>query len=284
MKKYILSCAVIAAAMGMTGCSETWDDNPVLVTHEGSPVVNFLNNPVMQDQEIMLTQSNATGTFHLTCSQPDYGYAAVATYRVQCSLTEDFANYYEIKQDFYDCANINPLNKDMARAVETISGVKNESDLPLAPRIVYVRLRAFVAQSPDNTEYLSNVVSFKGIGADYFNIWLVGEKVDIYLRGAMNDWGSPAEWQFEQDKDDNTWILKNVSVKAGEEFKVADSAWGPLNLGADGAVKTVSVGEKTILFGGNNPQNLKLDKDFKGDVKLSLAGGNYYVLFETPEE
>lgn len=284
MKKYILSCAVIAAAMGMTGCSETWDDNPVLVTHEGSPVVNFLNNPVMQDQEIMLTQSNATGTFHLTCSQPDYGYAAVATYRVQCSLTEDFANYYEIKQDFYDCANINPLNKDMARAVETISGVMDESDLPLAPRKVYVRLRAFVAQSPDNTEYLSNVVSFKGIGADYFNIWLVGEKVDIYLRGAMNAWGSPAEWQFEQDKDDNTWILKNVSVKAGEEFKVADSAWGPLNLGADGAVKTVSVGEKTILFGGNNPQNLKLDKDFKGDVKLSLAGGNYYVLFETPEE
>lgn len=284
MKKYILSCAVIAAAMGMTGCSETWDDNPVLVTHEGSPVVNFLNNPVMQDQEIMLTQSNATGTFHLTCSQPDYGYAAVATYRVQCSLTEDFANYYEIKQDFYDCANINPLNKDMARAVETISGVMDESDLPLAPRKVYVRLRAFVAQSPDNTEYLSNVVSFKGIGADYFNIWLVGEKVDIYLRGAMNGWGSPAEWQFEQDKDDNTWILKNVSVKAGEEFKVADSAWGPLNLGADGAVKTVSVGEKTILFGGNNPQNLKLDKDFKGDVKLSLAGGNYYVLFETPEE
>lgn len=284
MKKYILSCAVIAAAMGMTGCSETWDDNPVLVTHEGSPVVNFLNNPVMQDQEIMLTQSNATGTFHLTCSQPDYGYAAVATYRVQCSLTEDFANYYEIKQDFYDCANINPLNKDMARAVETISGVMDESDLPLAPRKVYVRLRAFVAQSPDNTEYLSNVVSFKGIGADYFNIWLVGEKVDIYLRGAMNGWGSPAEWQFEQDKDDNTWILKNVSVKAGEEFKVADSAWGPLNLGADGAAKTVSVGEKTILFGGNNPQNLKLDKDFKGDVKLSLAGGNYYVLFETPEE
>lgn len=284
MKKYILSCAVIAVAMGMTGCSETWDDNPVLVTHEGSPVVNFLNNPVMQDQEIMLTSSNATGTFLLTCSQPDYGYAAVATYRVQCSLTEDFANYYEIKQDFYDCANINPLNKDMARAVETISGVKKESDLPLAPRKVYVRLRAFVAQSPDNTEYLSNVVSFKGIGADYFNIWLVGEKVDIYLRGAMNGWGSPAEWQFEQDKDDNTWILKNVSVEAGVEFKVADSAWGPLNLGADGAVKTVSVGEKTVLFGGNDPKNLKLDKDFKGDVKLSLAGGNYYVLFETPEE
>ncbi len=116
--------AAFAAALGFTACNETWDDNPVLKTHTGEIKADFLNNPVLQDQVIMITNDNKEGTFHLTCSQPDYGYAAVATYKVQCSLTEDFANYEEIAQSFYDCSEINPVNADVAAAIYYLSGVK----------------------------------------------------------------------------------------------------------------------------------------------------------------
>lgn len=275
MKKIFLACAIAGTVLGFTSCSETWDDNPVVKTHEGTIQADFLNEPTMMNEEIIMTEQNSTGTLHLTCSQPDFGYAAVATYRVQCSLTEDFKNLYEIKQDFYDCAQINPLNFNVARAVETLSGVQTEADLPLAPRKVYMRLRAFISQTPDDTQYISNVVSFAGIGADYFNMWIVGEKVDLYMRGGMNEWGTSPDWQFEQDEDDDTWILKNVTIAAGVEFKVADTGWRPINIGGN----TIPVGTKTMVNCDSNSTNMKLDKDFTGDVKLSYTGGNYYILF-----
>mgnify|MGYP001539967366 FL=1 len=67
-----------AVVLGMSSCSETWDDNPVVKTHEGIQEAAFLNTPVMQDMPIMITEENRDGSFHLTCSQPDFGYAASA--------------------------------------------------------------------------------------------------------------------------------------------------------------------------------------------------------------
>ena len=59
-----------AVVLGMSSCSETWDDNPVVKTHEGIQEAAFLNTPVMQDMPIMITEENRDGSFHLTCSQP----------------------------------------------------------------------------------------------------------------------------------------------------------------------------------------------------------------------
>ncbi len=156
MKKLIYSLALTAVALGFGGCKETWDENPVLVGHNGTLTADFLNQPVMKDYPLMITNENKTGSMLLTCSQPDYGYAAVATYKVQVSLTEDFAQYQEISQAFYDCSQIKPVNGDIAAAIEKLSGVKTEEDLPLPYQPMYVRLRSFIEQSPNNTEYISN--------------------------------------------------------------------------------------------------------------------------------
>ena len=51
MKKIFLSVAVCSIALGFSSCSETWDDNPVLKTHEGVKTANFLNYPAMQGQD-----------------------------------------------------------------------------------------------------------------------------------------------------------------------------------------------------------------------------------------
>lgn len=265
------------AALGLSSCSETWDGNPVYEGHDGVLKADFLNNPQLKDQYIMLTTANQDGSFHLTCSQPDYGYAAAAAYRVQLSLTEGFEKYEEISQAFYDCAQINPLNKDVAMALEKLSGVQTDDDLPLPYQTLYVRLRSEIPQSPANSQFISNVVSFKGVSADYLAIWVSGVPVNIYLRGGMNGWGAPAEWQFKTGPEENTWVLSNVTIEAGTEFKVADPEWGALNLGG-GDVSDVKPGEKLALSGGGS--NLKIDEDFTGLIQLRLENGIYYLTLD----
>ncbi len=282
MKKISLLFAVAVAALGFSSCSETWDDNPVIKTHEGEMKADFLNNPQMQDQVIMLTNDNKDGSFHLTCSQPDFGYAAVGTYRVQVSLTEDFAKFEEISQDFYDCGEINPLNADVAAILEKLSGVKTEADLPLPYQKLYMRLRAFVAQDEAHTQFLSNVVSFKGVSADYLAIWVSGVPVNMYLRGGFPEtggWEAIEKYQFMTGPEENTWVTNTITIPAGTEFKVADSSWGSCNWGGptgsttDIAVDTPFTLNTNQADGG--PGNIKMPAAFTGIAHLSLVKGVY---------
>lgn len=282
MKKIILSLAIVSAALGFSSCEETWDKNPVLQGHEGIEQADFLNVPVLSETNIMLTTDNSTGYFHLTCSQPYYGFAAVTTYRVQCSLTPDFANYREINQDFYDCAEINPLNSDVAAALEYLSNVKTDEDLPLPYKTLYMRLYAYIAQDKDQTQYISNVVSFKGVSANYLAIWVADQPAGIYLRGSMVDgWGAADEFRFYTGAEENTWQTKQITLPAGTEFKVADADWGSINLGGpepDGAV--VPLNEAFTLTPGGGSKNLKIEEEFTGVAYLYLEKGAYSLILD----
>ena len=269
--------------LGFSSCKETWDDAPKLDGHEGVVYDDFLNQPAMQQQFLMLSQNNRDGYFHLTCSQPYYGYAAIVSYKVQVSLTEDFAEYEELNQIFYNCADINPVNHDVASAIEKLAGVVTEADLPLDYRRVYMRLRAYIEQSPDNTEYISNAVYFDNVGADYLAIWVADQMVNIYLRGSFDEgWNALPEYQFMTGESENTWVIKEFTLTAGTEFKVADSSWGPLNLGS-GSDNVVTPGEPYALSGGDNPGNLVINVDFHGLIQLSLESGTYYLTLEPAE-
>ena len=72
MKKFSYIFIGLLALLFATACEEPQDVNPVLQT----PTKFVLNNPVMSTQYIQLTP---TSTVNLSCSQPDYGYAAAAT-------------------------------------------------------------------------------------------------------------------------------------------------------------------------------------------------------------
>ena len=303
MKKISIFCAALVATAALSGCTETWDDNPTLKTHEGVVTANFLNQPVMQNMPFVITEANREGSFHLTCSQPDFGYAATAAYQVQVSLTEDFATMIELAQRYYDCSQINPLNADIASALETLSGVKTEADLPVAPTRVYMRLKAFVPQNEEGTTYLSNPVYFESVSCDYLAIWVAGIPVNIYLRGAMNGWGAEAgpdadtagPWQFQTGPDENTWIIPEVTINqqtpnddgvlVDTEFKVADAAWDALNLGWGDQGQVLEVGVPYALNPGDgDPGNLKINKDFTGMAHLRLDGTTYILTLETPAE
>lgn len=279
MKKIILTFAWIAAVIGLSSCSETWDNNPRLVTHDGVIEDNFLNVPELQDQYVEFSPENQNGSLVLTCSQPNVGYAAVMTYKVQMSLTEDFAKYEEISQAFYDCANINPLNKDLAASLEKLYGVKTEADIPEGYNKVFFRLSAYLEQSASNTQFVSNVVSFNhiGIAPGYLAIWVEGQPSIYYLRGGMNNWEAPAEWNFLTGETENTWMIKDVTIAKGTEFKAADAQWAAFNAGNNG--NPIKIGEPYELEVGSNPGNLSMPEDFTGNVQLSLEKGKYYLTF-----
>lgn len=276
--------AVAVAALGFSSCTETWDDNPVLKTHEGEVHATFLNAPVMQDQPVMLTNDNKEGNFLLTCSQPDFGYSAQAFYRVQVSLKEDFSAYEEIAQDFTNCSQIAPLNADVAAALEKLSGVQTEADLPLPYQKLYMRLRAFIPQSEENTQYISNVVYFDQVAADYLAIWISGIPMNMYLRGGMNEWGAPEAFQFSTGDDENTWVTPVIDIAAGTQFKVADSSWGALNAGAGAAGDQVKPNTPIAIDNGDNPGNLTCVEDFHGYAHLSLVKGVYTLTLVTVED
>lgn len=279
MKKILYSSLAIASVLGFSSCNETWDENPVLNGHTGTVQADFLNEPVLGETNLMLTTENQNGYFHLTASQPDYGFAAVATYRVQCSLTPDFTDYREINQDFYKCNEINPLNSEVAAALEYLSDVKTDADLPLPYQTLYMRLHAYIQQAPELTEYISNVVSFKGVSANYLAIWVADQPANLYIRGDMNGWGADSAYQFMTGTDENSWKTGVITINAGEGFKVADDSWGPVNLGS-GDADQVTPGEAFTLNNDGSSGNLFVTSNFTGVAYLYLEKGVYTLILD----
>ena len=64
----------------------------------------------------------------------------------------------------------------------------------------------------------------------------------IFLRGGVNNWGAPSEWEF-QVVSTVTYVLENKELYGA--FKVADATWTTINLGSNGA--TINLGESYTL-------------------------------------
>lgn len=96
MKKFYLIMALMGVALGFTSCSEDRDPK------YKDPTQFKLNEPAMMDQYIVLQENN---TLELSCSQPDYGFSAVANYSAEMSLSPDFA----------ETVVLNPINNHVAK-------------------------------------------------------------------------------------------------------------------------------------------------------------------------
>lgn len=298
MNKFSILSVSLAMAVGFSACDETKDDNPVLRTHEGQPMVEFLNTPTMQNMYIDLTEANASDNLHMTCSQPkEYGMATTVNYFVQVSLERAFTKYNEIDAGFTDCAQINPTNDGVSEAIcgiiqdkireatgnpeheLTTEDVTAYNDGDFYP--VYIRLRSQVVGIPYNpvegTDYVSNVVEYKHVRVNYMALTVPDKPSGMFLRGSMNDWGAPASDEFYTTKVKGTYITNVVTLPAGSEFKVADSTWGAVNLGgAEKGMEVEADGDAVSLK--DNGENLNLGGgEFQGIAILTKSGNNYKV-------
>lgn len=284
---FVALCGLLA----FTGCNESKDDHPVAnpLPSEGVQA-DFLNIPEMTNATISFTPAIADGYVHMTCSQPDYGYAAPVCYQVEVSFDENFTTpkvtgspaSVLLSTAFYDCSEINPVNREIAAAICDLLGVQDESGVPTPYYPLYMRLQANIqsvtGELMPNTNYISNTVSIKSVNCAYLAISIPDEPTGIYLRGSMNDWGADTAWEFLTTKEFDVYTIKAVSIAAGAEFKVADSSWGEINLGTGG---TFEIGKAYKLE--DNGGNITMPEDFNGSVTLKKKGANYTVTF-TPFE
>lgn len=196
--KYMLMSVFGIASLA--SCSDDRDANPTIQ----DPTAFVLNTPATADQYVDLGRDKDNGTVNFTFSQPDYGYAAAATYNVQVSLQESFDDMVQLDGNYAVC-DIDVPCSQIAEAVCKLRGVTGEDDYTDEPaRKVYFRIQAQV-MTMVNTIILSNVVALNQVKG-YFALKQPGY---IFLVGAPEGWAGPTEgnkdhyaaWKLYENKD-----------------------------------------------------------------------------------
>lgn len=190
-----------ALLLGFTSCEQ--DRDPVYQV----PTTFELNTPALQDQYVTLAEGS---TLELVCSQPDYGYSAVANYSAEMSLTEDFANPVSLSAVDKTQARMSFKQEDIAIAMMDLQGIDSEEKYaevyPEGATFDKVYFRAICQlDGVESSRIVSNVVSYNYI-QPYFAIKLPGF---IYLVGAPEGWAGPtagnathyADWRLFEPKD-----------------------------------------------------------------------------------
>lgn len=194
MKKISILFACLVAVLSLNSCKE--DTEP----QYNKPTEFTLNTPALAAQYYELTEN---GTLDLSWSQPDYGYAAPAAYKVSVSLLEDFSDAIELSTEYKRCyAQVS--GKEIAEAICKLRGITSEDDYTDEPaRAVYFRVRGYI-NGIESSEIVSNVIKLDQV-KEYCAIQSPGY---IYLIGSVGGWTGPdagnagalAEWRlFEAD-------------------------------------------------------------------------------------
>lgn len=286
----------LATALAFTACDESKDDHPTINTHEGEKEAIFLNVPEMSNMAVQITEDNNTQTLHMTCSQPDYGFAAQVQYQVEISLNnftgqpmvEGCPASVILDTSFSNCAEINPVLGEVAQAMCKMLNIESQDQVPTSYYPLYMRLIAnvkCVTGTPEilfeNTTYVSNTVQMQGVSCGYLAIVVPGLPTGIYLRGDMNSWGTEPDAEFLTTSEAGIYEIASYDIKAGQGFKVADSSWSNPNCGSNG--NSPKFNEPYVLDNSSNSGNITIDSDFSGRIQLTVKGGAYTLYLEAAE-
>lgn len=91
----------------------------------------------------------------------------------------------------------------------------------------------------------------------------------VYLRGDMNGWGSPEDWQM-STTDGVTYTFTcagATAIQAGQKFKIADAGWGNINYGYGKAIEL-----NTPMSWNYNATDSSMPATFEGTITFQLSG------------
>lgn len=169
----------------MTGCKQNTEPRFERATEF------TLNTPALANQLYELTPD---GVIDLTWSQPDWGFAAPANYKVQISFAPDFKFYengtynyvYELPETYHTCYASVPM-EEFAIGVCKLRGITDEDQYTQEPpRPVYVRVVGSVPQIA-SSYIMSNPICLEQVQG-YCAIQSPGK---IYLVGSPEGWKGP---------------------------------------------------------------------------------------------
>lgn len=119
--------------------------------------------------------------------------------------------------------------------------------------------------------------------------WNPDAATPLYIRGTINDWGASADWEL-KSTDGKIYTINNVTIAAGEKFKIADANWSQTyNWGSDGTISQIEAGKSYTLVAGSNSTDLtsagldNVTMTFNTtDNTLTVSGGGQ-VTVTTPD-
>lgn len=231
MKKISILMGALALAGGFASCSD--DDTPALNTPESF----VLNTPPMADQYYELAPG---GTIALSCSQPDYGFVAAATYGVEMSLDKSEDNVYAIESNEPSQAAFTINQEAVAMGFCKLNGIEtvdqwNELNPGYAP--IYIRATAQLNKGGVGL-VKSNWIELKNV-KPYFAVPAPGF---IYLIGTPSEWSMQLtetlkNWRlYEDDKAIGSKIYTGVfNIPAGDVlfrfYSELDGNWDTFSYG-----------------------------------------------------
>jgi hypothetical protein len=212
MKKLSILTTFLLSILLMA-CDADRDSNPVINTN-GAPTSFTLNTPVQSAQYVDLENNSIL----LTWSQPNFGYNAIATYKVQVGLVQADGsikwNEKDGKPEFvlstYNTCKAEVSGKNIAMEVNEIDGLDAiENYVDLGFREIAIRIHASInitsSEEVKGTSIFSNPVTFKNMRS----YAVVKAAAGIYLVGSPNSWPEPSAGSAEKLAD---WTLFETEI------------------------------------------------------------------------
>lgn len=255
---------MLAGGLAFSSC-EKQDNSPVF----REPSVFVLNTPAYVNTTYDLENSSSIG---LTCSQPDYGFTAAVSYKVEVSLT---GKWTELDVDYaelgtvYNSARIDVDASELAAAMTALSG-KPESAFPFITEL-YVRLKASLTASGKG-EIVSNVVVLPNVRL-HFALPPVITPEQMFINGQCNGWDWGAAYEMVP-----VWTNSVDNGNDGSARKFWRIAWMP----ADGGFKINSAkawdGNEVGYAGVSVTDNAGAGISSSDDGNIVVGNGGWYLI------
>ncbi len=287
MKKLSILFACLVAVLSFNSCKEDADPQ------YHNPTKFELNTPALANQYYELTEN---GTIDLSWSQPDYGYAATALYKVQVAFSEVFASetdFVELNAEYKLC-NVQVLGKDIAEAMCKLRGIESEDDYTDEPaRKLYVRVRAYI-NGIEGSDIVSNVIALEQVKG-YCAIQSPGY---IYLIGSPAGWVGPdagnaetlANWRlFESANAIGSKVYSGVfNMPAGQlmfRFYTELTGWDEgASVGSQKDDAPIAITLTDDMYEGNLVEegkgSFQIDNWPGGSLKITVNLNNFTVKME----
>ena len=307
MKKLSILATLLLGMILMVSCDADRDSNPVINT-DGTPAEFKLNDPVQSGQYVDLENNSVT----LAWSQPNYGYNAIVTYKIQVGLVQDDGSIKWNEKDVTDDDGnvtgtepeyiINTYNdceaevpgKYLAMEINEIDGLEDvESYRDLGYREIAVRVHAAInitsSEEVKGTSVYSNPVTFKKMRS----YAIVKAPAAIYLIGSPHNWIEPsvaneeklADWALYETEIGNNIFQGEFELEAGNlqfRFYTALTGWEEDSWGTQEADEGVEAGFVDGVFPNDDYSDGKimkgkgswLFKDFPGGTVLMTVDMN----------
>lgn len=263
MNKLSILSVVAAGLLTLTACDSDRDSNPTLQIPESF----VLNTPALADNTYDLENSR---TLRLTCSQPDYGYTAPATYSVQVALNSDMSGNVELPTAYSKVVmDVDAQELAVAATNMLLENGRTEQDFPIVQPL-YVRLKSSLGNGVG--EVFSNIIELKSTRIA-FALPPVQLPEKIYFVGGFAewDWAKSLEAVPVNGTDNTFWHLVFIDSKEKGGIKInSKQAWNGDEVGFD----KVDIKDEANAGVKSDGGNISVEKTgwYLAVVRTSVAG------------